>query len=333
MKQLLLAVKALHAADIVHRDLKPENVLLATPGVDSEVRVIDFGLATRIRPGELLKRHMGTPYYIAPEVLEKRYGKACDMWSLGVMLFTLMCGYPPFFGDMEKDIYARIRRGVAVMEGTKWVNRSPAVKDLIRKLLVSMPSRRLSPDAAMAHRWIVFEGDVPQPGSPTLIVSLRTFACLPWLKRLMLAVACRSLHQEHAALLKQVFEAFANADGVVRAVELRATLSGWGVKLSPLEAQTLMQALDLNHDGALSFTEIAAPLVPRMYYLDAARLLDAFSVFDVDRDGFISLSDLEHMVGDSAMATAVLDEADLDGDGRLSFADFVGTVAPAGERS
>lgn len=75
------------------------------------LQLIDFGLATYIKPTEVLRKHVGTPYYIAPEVLQKEYGSKCDLWSIGVILFTLMCGFPPFWGDTEREIYSRIRAG------------------------------------------------------------------------------------------------------------------------------------------------------------------------------------------------------------------------------
>lgn len=99
VRKILEAVKYCHDRNIVHRDLKPENMLLSSAGIESELKVIDFGLATHIKPNEVLTRHVGTPYYIAPEVLEKRYNRACDLWSIGVITFTLLCGFPPFWGD------------------------------------------------------------------------------------------------------------------------------------------------------------------------------------------------------------------------------------------
>lgn len=171
VRKLLSTVAYIHERNIVHRDLKPENMLLASKaqGVESELRVIDFGLATPIRAGEVLNKHVGTPYYIAPEVLEKRYGKECDVWSAGVITFTLLCGYPPFWGDSEREIYGRVRRGAYAFDGPDWAARSAYSKDLISRMLVMSPERRIGVDAALRHRWIVHEGEVLEGRSRRLI--------------------------------------------------------------------------------------------------------------------------------------------------------------------
>lgn len=169
IRKTLDAVKFCHDRNVVHRDLKPENMLLSTPGVESELKVIDFGLATILKPGEVLTRHVGTPYYIAPEVLEKRYGKSCDLWSVGVIMFTILCGFPPFWGDTEREIYGRVRRGYYAFEGPDWQTRSQHSKDLIQRLLTMNPKRRLNVDDALSHPWIVHEGEVIDAQSRRLV--------------------------------------------------------------------------------------------------------------------------------------------------------------------
>lgn len=138
--------------------------------------MIDFGLATPVRQGEVLTKHVGTPYYIAPEVLEKRYGKECDVWSTGVITFTLLCGYPPFWGDSEREIYGRVRRGTYAFDGPDWMARSAYAKDLISRMLVMIPERRITVEGALAHRWIVHEGEVLDGRSRRLIGELHEYS-------------------------------------------------------------------------------------------------------------------------------------------------------------
>ena len=103
MRKILSAVKHLHELNICHRDLKPENFLFSDKGTDAEIKLIDFGLSKRFGAHhddhEKMHTIVGTPYYVAPEVLKGSYGYSCDVWSLGVILFILLCGYPPFEGD------------------------------------------------------------------------------------------------------------------------------------------------------------------------------------------------------------------------------------------
>jgi calcium-dependent protein kinase len=103
-RQILNAINYCHKLEIAHRDLKPENFLYETKDEASEIKVIDFGLSKICNTKntgkiERLKTRAGTPYYISPEVLAGNYDKQCDLWSAGCILYILLCGYPPFYGD------------------------------------------------------------------------------------------------------------------------------------------------------------------------------------------------------------------------------------------
>ena len=114
MRKILSAVKHLHEHGICHRDLKPENFLFSDKSAEAEIKLIDFGLSKRFGaiqeqdPSEKMHTIVGTPYYVAPEVLKGNYDFSCDVWSLGVILFIMLCGYPPFEGDNNKEIFKRV---------------------------------------------------------------------------------------------------------------------------------------------------------------------------------------------------------------------------------
>ena len=123
MRKILSAVKHLHEHGICHRDLKPENFIFSDHSADAEIKLIDFGLSKRFGPNAMGshdamlgcasmedKMHtiVGTPYYVAPEVLQGSYDFSCDVWSLGIILFIILCGYPPFEGDNNKEIFKRV---------------------------------------------------------------------------------------------------------------------------------------------------------------------------------------------------------------------------------
>ena len=105
-KQILNALSYCHSMNIVHRDLKPENFLFASTDANSDLKIIDFGLSKIMDGGRLqrMRTRAGTPYYISPEVLAGNYDVGCDMWSAGCMLYILLCGYPPFYGDNNQEI-------------------------------------------------------------------------------------------------------------------------------------------------------------------------------------------------------------------------------------
>merc|ERR1712226_1001612 len=137
---------------IVHRDLKPENVMFATPGEDSSIRIIDFGLS-RHDVG-VMKTKVGTPYYIAPEVLNEEYTKSCDIWSIGVIAYMLLCGYPPFKGDSNKDILESVKAGHFDFPSPEWDTITDSAKEFICSLLTMDQNHRPTASEAMKHKWI-----------------------------------------------------------------------------------------------------------------------------------------------------------------------------------
>lgn len=108
MKQLLSPVVYMHKKGIVHRDLKPENLMFAAKETHPILKIIDFGTSNRIKPGKNLTKEIGTPYYVAPEVLNRNYTEKCDVWSCGIILYMMLCGYPPFRGDNQKAILMNV---------------------------------------------------------------------------------------------------------------------------------------------------------------------------------------------------------------------------------
>jgi len=155
--QILTAVSYMHTRGIVHRDLKPENVLYETTSEDSPIKVIDFGLSCEHRGGfePPMSTVVGTPYYIAPEVLKGRYDKSCDLWSMGVISYILLCGYPPFNGANNDGVHAAVQRGRYRFPSAEWSGTSREAKDFIRRLLQKDPRKRMNVEQALNHPWIV----------------------------------------------------------------------------------------------------------------------------------------------------------------------------------
>jgi len=152
-KQLLQAVGHLHAHNIVHRDIKSENVLLKERHTD-DLRVLDFGLSRLMPRAELVMTSVGTLDYKAPEVcLRQPYGIPCDCWSLGVVLYEMLCGECPCLFTSDESVVTFARNGVHFV-GKKWANVSEPAKDLIRHLLVFEPEKRFTCEQALASKWL-----------------------------------------------------------------------------------------------------------------------------------------------------------------------------------
>jgi len=107
VRQILRVTAECHLNGIIHRDLKPENFLYASKGLDV-LKAIDFGLSDFFKPDTKFTRIVGSPYYVAPEVLKKNYGPAADVWSVGVIAYVLLCGGPPFWGETDEELFDSI---------------------------------------------------------------------------------------------------------------------------------------------------------------------------------------------------------------------------------
>ncbi|KAF8356628.1 hypothetical protein PRIPAC_91623 [Pristionchus pacificus] len=158
MRQLLEGVSFMHSRNIVHRDLKLENILCID---DERIVISDFGFATRLNNGKKLKELCGTPGYLAPETLKCQmfedapgYGMEVDNWALGVIMYTLMAGYAPFYHRKQLMMMRMIQEAKYNFEGEQWTNVTADAKNLISGLLVVDPLTRLSANDALNHQWM-----------------------------------------------------------------------------------------------------------------------------------------------------------------------------------
>ncbi|KAL4424182.1 hypothetical protein ABPG75_001483 [Micractinium tetrahymenae] len=166
-RQLIQCLQYLHSKGVVHRDVKLDNLLLVEPGDISRIKIADFGFAKKLHGGlDAMKTVCGTPEYIAPEVIEKlmtphdkplrnpSYGPPCDLWSAGIVLYMLLAGLPPFHDASEPRLLRAIMSGKYSFGDPVWKEVSPEAKDLIQRLLVVSPARRLTCEQVLEHPWM-----------------------------------------------------------------------------------------------------------------------------------------------------------------------------------
>ncbi|XP_065854373.1 phosphoenolpyruvate carboxylase kinase 2-like [Euphorbia lathyris] len=157
IKQLLSAISHCHRFNIVHRDIKPDNILFDSRG---RVKLADFGSADWLSEERTMNSVVGTPYYVAPEVVMGReYNEKADVWSAGVVLYVMLAGIPPFYGETVEEIFEAVIRGNLRFPPRIFRSISPAAKDLLRKMICRDSSRRFSAEQALRHPWIVSEGE------------------------------------------------------------------------------------------------------------------------------------------------------------------------------
>jgi calcium/calmodulin-dependent protein kinase I len=157
VRQILEGVKYLHGMGIAHRDLKPENLLCSGgEGSDMKIKIADFGLSKIFAGGQKLETSCGTPDYAAPEVLtgESAYDKSVDLWSIGVITYVLLCGYPPFYATSQPALFERIIRAEYDFPDPEWSNISETAKDFITNRLVIDSKKRLTVEQALEHPFV-----------------------------------------------------------------------------------------------------------------------------------------------------------------------------------
>jgi serine/threonine protein kinase len=153
--QLLEAVAYLHENDIAHRDIKPENILFESNKEEADIKLIDFGLSrTHYEDEAPMSNPVGTAYYMSPELLSGSYDKSCDVWSVGTIVYILLCGYPPFNGETDPEIFEAIQKGKFSFPRAAWSNKSEACKDFIKYLLDLDVSTRPTANEALDHPWL-----------------------------------------------------------------------------------------------------------------------------------------------------------------------------------
>lgn len=156
VRQILEGIDYMHKHGVVHRDLKPENLLCSNTSStqSSNIKIADFGLSKDVETGNL-QTSCGTPSYVAPEVLMGgQYDNEVDIWSIGVITYVLLCGFTPFYGDNQRQLFERILHAQFDFPSPEWDDISPSAKDFVKKMLVVNPAQRLTANQALTHQWI-----------------------------------------------------------------------------------------------------------------------------------------------------------------------------------
>jgi len=156
VRKIVSAVEYLHGKGIAHRDLKPENLLVKSLENDTEVKIADFGLSKIIDQEKMMQTACGTPGYVAPEVLlAEGYGPEVDMWSIGVITYILLCGFPPFYSESVPEVFEQIMKAEYDYPAEYWDEISDEAKDFIDHLLVVDVKKRLNAKQALQHKWLL----------------------------------------------------------------------------------------------------------------------------------------------------------------------------------
>ncbi|XBI19811.1 hypothetical protein VPH35_061245 [Triticum aestivum] len=245
LRTIVEIIHTCHSLGVIHRDLKPENFLLLSKEEDAPLKATDFGLSVFYKQGEVFKDIVGSAYYIAPEVLKRNYGPEADIWSVGVIVYILLCGVPPFWAESEHGIFNSILRGQIDFSSDPWPRISPGAKDLVRKMLNSDPKKRISAYDVLNHPWIKEDGEAPDtPLDNAVMNRLKQFKAMNQFKKAALRVIAGCLSEEEIRGLKEMFKSMdSDNSGTITVDELRKGLGKQGTKLTEAEVEQLMEAV------------------------------------------------------------------------------------------
>ena len=336
MKQILSAVYYLHSNRIVHRDLKPENIMLTQKPKNGnyQIKLIDFGTAKIFKPGKKMNKFIGTSYYIAPEVLKERYDEKCDVWSCGVILFILLCGYPPFNGNTNVDIFHAIQNQNPIFGGEEWEDITSEAKDLIKLMLKKNPSERLTAEMCLRHKWFKILEDSDKNKQVknfkqiqiNAIQHMSQFVNENRFKQAVLQFISTQFNiQREEGDLRELFRSMdASGTGQLTKQEFSAKLVElYGENDGKEMASNIFNSLDLDGSGKISYDEFLSAMISSKKVVTEERLEKAFKMFDKDNSGKLSVKEIRNVFGGTeAQWKQVIDEIDLNNDGEVDFGEF-----------
>nr|AAK54157.1 CaMK1 [Oryza sativa] len=206
MRQILSVASFCHLQGVVHRDLKPENFLFSSKDENSAMKVIDFGLSDFVKPDERLNDIVGSAYYVAPEVLHRSYGTEADMWSIGVIVYILLCGSRPFWARTESGIFRAVLKADPSFEEAPWPTLSAEAKDFVRRLLNKDYRKRMTAAQALCHPWIRGTEEVKLPLDMIIYRLMRAYISSSSLRRAALRALAKTLTTDQIYYLREQFE-------------------------------------------------------------------------------------------------------------------------------
>ncbi|KAJ6672491.1 SERINE/THREONINE-PROTEIN KINASE [Salix viminalis] len=309
-------VRMCHANGVMHRDLKPENFLFANKKENSVLKAIDFGLSVFFKPEERFSEIVGSPYYMAPEVLKRNYGPEVDVWSAGVILYILLCGVPPFWAETEQGVALAILRGVIDFKREPWPQISESAKSLVRQMLEPDPRKRLNAQQVLEHPWLQNAKKAPNvPLGDIVRTRLKQFSVMNRFKKKALRVIAEHLSVEEVEVIRDMFALMdTDNDGKVTYEELRAGLRKVGSQLAEQEIKMLMEVADVDGNGVLDYGEFVAVTIHLQKMENDEHFRRAFMFFDTDD---------EYGETDNDVLNDIMREVDTDKDGCISYEEFV----------
>lgn len=328
--QMLLAVRYLHDKKITHRDLKCENFLYEDKKGE-HLRMIDFGFANMVKPGmkSMMTDSCGTLDYMAPEVIRGKYTEKCDMWSLGVIVFMMLAGKAPFGGPRVSDeqTIANIKSCTYDMSSSPWPKISSTAKQFVGSLLNANWEARASAELSLKHDWIANRKTFGKCELDVKVVEdMQKFSSASQCRKVCLNAMAWSLTAADRKKMQEKFEEIdVDKNGTVSMAELKQIMKELGATIEGME--DLFKSMDANGDDSISYNEFLTAMAHTRVHMHADLIRDTFRRFDADNSGYISVDELQELMGssnDGMVLSEFFADVDTSGDGQISYDEFAG---------
>ena len=330
IKNLLSGINYLHKKKIIHRDLKLQNIMLKKKMDLSSIKIIDFGISIKFeKETDIFHEPVGTDYYMAPELIQKHYNKKIDIWSLGVILYILICGYVPFDGEDYIDIFKKICYDEVEFEGEKWKGISEEAEELIYLMLMKNPDHRISIDGIFKHEWFDLENNNKKNKNLKIkeifnydnfrFIKVRTLIE----KTLRLYIIKNFDIWVNTKNLRKIFtEIDDNHDGVISKDEFEKFFK----KNNKFRKFENFYDFDFSKRKNINYSDFLIATVDFKKLIDVSNIHDVFDEIDTDKNGYLSMEELKTFLsnsGNNELLYAIMNETDISGDKRISFCEFL----------
>ena len=296
--KVLLAIAHCHSRGITHRDLKPENILFESLKPDAEIKLIDFGLSRKYSKDEKMHTILGTPYYVAPEVLKGEYDEKCDIWSIGAMTYLMLCGDPPFTGSSNSEIFKKIVKNEVKFNPYKWKNISNNAKDFVKLCLNKNALERPSASKAVEHKWfsnVVKETHSLKNLPKNILINIKNFNIVDKFKQIIIKYLINTMNGGEAInIYKNAFYALNYChNGWIEPAELKKGYTLSKIDITDEEIENLYSIIVQNSKSGIDYTEFLMAGIDKKELFTPDKLEKAFNYFDINKSGFIEYEDLK----------------------------------------
>lgn len=332
-KSIMSAISYLHSKGVAHRDIKADRIFFLNKVKDSALKISHFYSATRFKPGQYFSDPIGLSFYVAPEVLKGNYNEKCDVWSAGVILYILLCGYPPFDGKTEAELKEAILNAECSFDTEEWEAVSDEGKALVSKMLNPDFEKRVTAAEVLNDAWFKQfekEGETKELNAKALqnLKKLKTRSQFQQL--IMSFIATQIITPQEKEELRKVFaDLDTSKNGRLSKEEITKGLEKLteDYRMTEKEIDELFEKLDADGSGEVEYTEFIVAAIDHEILLSKEKLEQAFKLFDTDGNGQLSFEELDTAMAGIGLKAEdwkdILGSIDKNDDGRIGLKEFV----------